>query len=279
MWFDFLSVGEAEFTQHCLETLYNVPWAQPLLQRVKEGGGLARKNMTFLLEARYAHELHCSGSIIDYEYSAGVGGSTIDFRIRGNPDWFVEIVMIGESQAAKTATFFDGVFTSRQLTTPRPSSTKDERKQSSEGEMLLVEQKICAKVIRGEKPIKFPKPEGAYHLILVDMRAYLSGGDNDDYSQIAGGARAVSNRFNIFGWPNPKTNRMEPIKGLFESTNPLAGSKLVQERIHFLGFVAEKEYRDGEISSKTSFRPNPNYFSSGDEVRQALKTYPLFEFG
>ena len=111
--------------------------------------------MPFLLEARIAYALHGRGVKPDYEYQTGVGDSSADFRVVGNSEtWLIEVVKIGESAAAKAATRRDGIYASRVLKTSAPGAGGDEAKQSPEGELLLVEQKIAKKVVRGRNPIR-----------------------------------------------------------------------------------------------------------------------------
>ncbi|MBV8451997.1 MAG: hypothetical protein JOZ29_06940 [Deltaproteobacteria bacterium] len=85
--------------------------------------------------------------------------------------WLIEIVKIGESEAAAAATQQHGPYVSRKLRTPAAGATKDKEKQSTEGELLLVEQKIAEKVMRDCRPTKFPKPNSDFHMIIIDTRS------------------------------------------------------------------------------------------------------------
>lgn len=49
----------------------------------------------------------------------------------------------------------------------------------------------------------------------------------------------------------------------------------VRRRLHFLGFVCEKEYRPGEITEMAYYLPNMNLFTDEDEARNAFLTFPL----
>jgi len=161
------------------------------------------------------------------------------------------------------------------LRTPAAGATEAQSKQSPEGELLLVEQKITEKVMRNGKPIKFPAPTNAFHMIMIDTRAFLNGGDADDYAQIAYGPAGMKYQSNVMSWPNPDTGKWEPIKGLFHPDNPLRGAKLIQERIHFLGFVAEKVYKDGEIPKVMMPFSNPHLFEDKETADAAWNTHPL----
>ena len=72
-----------------------------------------------------------------------------------------------------------------------------------------------------------------------------------------------------------KPGRKEPIKGLFEKNNPIKASKYIRERIHFIGFVREKEYVEGELADRTYYLGNPHLFKSNKEIKRAYQTYPL----
>lgn len=205
-----------------------------------------------------------------------MGSSSVDFRVVNNGhNWLIEIVKIGESAAATAATRHDDPYTARVLKTPSAGATEAKSKQSTEGELLLVEQKIAEKVMRGGKPIKFPAPTAEFHMIIIDTRAFLNGGDEDDYAQIAYGPAGMRYQANILNWPNPKTGKWEPIKGLFQPENPLRGAHLIQERVHFLGFVAEKAYKDEEIPRLTVSFANPHLFPTEQASRTAWSTNPL----
>lgn len=272
-----LTSAEAEFTQHVLQTLKNEAWAAQLVRTINDAGGITQANMPFLFEARIAYALHGRGVKPDYEYKTGVGSSSVDFRVVGKSEnWLIEIVKIGESAAAATATRRDGPYTARLLKTPSAGATAAEAKASPEGELLLVEQKIVEKVVSRKNTIKFPKPTaGSFHMIIIDTRAFLHGGDEDDCAQICYGAPGVHHPANVFNWLNPSTGKSEPIKGLFQPENPLRGAPVIQERIHFLGFVAEKRYKAGEISTVMRTFSNPHLFGDKQEAAAAWKTHPL----
>ena len=74
----------------------------------------------------------------------------------------------------------------------------EERRQSEEGESLLAIQKIGEKVHDGKAAIKFPVlvPD-QYHVVIVDMRGHLGGGDIEDWKQIAYGAEHVAPQYRM----------------------------------------------------------------------------------
>lgn len=272
MWPDTLTAREKSRTERAIKALRDVPWAArlvreaaPLLQPMSQ---LARSQakMGALLETRFAHELHRTGHSAEHEYETGVGGSTVDFRVVGTREWLIEIVSVRASDAMRRATRTDGVFSEVLLTTHA-----EDPAQSEESELIRVQEKIGDKVLGSQgRPTKFPQPDKALHVILTDVRGLLCS-DVDDYGEIAYGADALAPDRKWMGhyWNGA------PVRGLFDRANPLRASELVRERIHFLGFVHEQDYVEGEIADRASYFHNPHLFPSSDEVRCALEAYPL----
>lgn len=269
MWSDVLSAEEAEYTQRAIAALSSVAWAAPLIARLNSVGGLDSANMPLLFEVRFAYELHLAGASADYEYSAGVGASTIDFHVRTPRPWLVELVSIRESQSIKQATEQIGPLYRRLLTT-----NPENKAHSEEAEMITALGKIGEKVLSGNQPTKFPSPPAAIQAILVDMRGYLGcGGDAVDYQQMANGAAGVAPElaWAIHYWED------QPIRGLFERVmdHPLRAAAVMQERVHFIGFIAEKEYREGEIRDRSYWRPNPHLLPTEEMQRETYRTFAL----
>lgn len=264
MWTNTISAPEAAKNKRAVEGLRRVTWAQPLLRRLEHSGGMLSNNAPLLFEVRFAYELHQAGCVAEYEYAAGVGQSSVDFKIPGGKDWLLELVSIRESQAVQRATTTEGPLQRLTLTSDSPDS-----RQSEEGEMLLAQQKIGEKVLSGGQVIKFPVPSaGTINAILTDMRGYLGMpvADRMDYRQIAYGASGVP-EYAVHFW------RGSPIKGLFEEDNPLPAARVIRERIHFLGFVAEHTYDDKEIISLSYYLPNPHLISDQQQARDALASF------
>ena len=143
--------------------------------------------------------------------------------------------------------------------------------------MIKAAEKIGEKVFANGGPTKFPIPTAAKHLILTDMRGFLDqGGNYLDYLQIAYGQRGIppDHAWATLFWPT-QSGTLEPNKGLFEKTNPLTAAPLIQERIHFLGFICEKGYEEGEIGRIAYYFANPNMFSDDREAKRILASYPL----
>jgi hypothetical protein len=211
--------------------------------------------------------VHAAGSSAEYEYETGLGASTVDFRIASAPEWLAELVSVRESKATIDASIDDGTFFGLTLASLPGTNSKT----SEAGEMLLAQQKIGEKVY-ADKETKFPEPTtGNFHMIVIDMRGYLGGipvVDQFDYRQIAGGSYRVPDEYVQF-WGN------EPIKGLFELGNPLRSASFVRDRVHFLAFVRERLYTEGELPSIIRFFANPHLFNDVEEAKAALSSFPV----
>jgi len=269
MWTDILSSKEAEYTKKAIEELRKVEWAKSLITKIQRNGGVCSGTMPLLFEARFAYQLHKANITAEYEYSAGVGNSTIEFKLNTPSSWLVELVSIRESKPLKDTTIeaptWYGSDCHQEL-----STNAENPLQSEEAEIIRVGGKIGEKVLQSGKPPKFPVPENSYHLILVDMRGYLgSGGDQHDYEQIACGYTS-SNQFAPHCWNG------EIIKGVFEKSNTnLKAASILQERIHFIGFVNERDYVDNEIKNNTFYALNRNLISDEKILGEIWKAYPL----
>jgi hypothetical protein len=269
MWTNVLTEREGGYTEIVLRELQHVEWAAPLLTRINAAGGVKSGTMPLLFEARYAYELHLAHYEAIYEHPSGVGTSTVDFQVAGDPPWLIELVSVRESQGLRGAEFHMGELQGYLL-----QSGSTDPSQSPEAEMIIVQRKIGEKVLVKGIPTKFPEPSEMIHMILVDMRSYLGvGGDWADYRQIAYGVDGITPTLSwmIHYWQN------QPIKGLFEDipNHPLHAATLIRERIHFLGFITEKEYRRGEIRERTYCLPNPHLLKTKKAQIEAYLSYPL----
>ena len=167
---DRVRLEEYEFTKEAIHALRSVYWAEPLLRRVAQARCLLEpETKPLMFEVRVAFELHRARVVAEYEYPTGIGGSSVDFRISGSPEWLIEIVSIRVSIAVQRATTQAGICYTFQM-----STNASEPKQRPEGELIRVEEKIGEKVqAKDGSPTKFPLPNGAMHISLVDMRGYL----------------------------------------------------------------------------------------------------------
>ena len=271
-WSKVLTDSEGDYMLGVLDALQSHPWADALLQKIRRHGGITFANKPLLFEARIANAIRASDiSFAEYEHRAGVGDSSVDFRLYTTPDWLIEVVSIGRSSALEDATFTVGPFCRTTLSSPNSSQTLNERKQTEEGESLLVVQKIGDKVHDRDSPIKFPVPSlGQHHAIIVDMRNYLDGGDIADWRQIAYGAGAVAIEYRKY-WLD-KNNRRIPLHGVWHPRNQMRFSRTARERLHAIIFVSEENYEDGEIQTSSCVVFNPFLFSSRIEACSAMRS-------
>ena len=272
MWSDRLTLKEAHRTERAIAELSAVVWARPLLARLDAAGGIKSENMPLMFEARFALELHHAGVTADYEFPAGVGDSTTEFRLHTNPTWLIELVSIRTSEAAKRAIRKVGMIYEQSL-----SPTPGDPGRGEGGEIITAEQKIGEKVFANGQPTKFPPLDGSWRLILTDIRGYLDeGGDALDYREMAYGPSGIPRELSwVTHYWETQAGRPTPIKGLFASDNPLRAARYVQERIHFLGFVREHEFIENEIANVAYYLANWHLFSNHEEATRAYGAYPL----
>jgi hypothetical protein len=66
-----------------------------------------------------------------------------------------------------------------------------------------------------------------------------------------------------------------PVAGVFDARNTRRSARLVQTRVHFLGFLKEKRYCKGEIERIGYYLPNPAFFSTDEEAATTFLSFPL----
>jgi hypothetical protein len=265
---DSLTSREGEFMEEVVTALSAHAWARPMLEALSGNGGIRRENKALRFELRFAHELMLAGVEARYEIP-GEGLSTIDFGFAtaGQP-WAVELMRLEETQAVRKATTSrvdeDGVVWSGRILS---TAAKDDR-QSEEGETLKAVERICQKCERGGQPHKFRAPADALHMILVDFRSFLHGGDDHDRVHVALGGRCVGEHYRRF-WKG------KLISGVFDADTDLKGSREARERVHFLGFVNEKDYRAGGFAAALRLVANPHLFETAEQAKATIATWPL----
>jgi hypothetical protein len=269
--FDWDSLGEREgnFSAGLLELLADVQWAAPLLAGIRDAGGVRRDTKSLLFELRFANALQEAGVVAEYEIP-GEGDSRIDFGFTSNGQrWAVELLRLAETAAVQAATrnTVDGdevVWSSRALRT-----NAEDARQSEEGEMLKVVQRICQKCERGGQPHKFAVPAGQFNVLLVDMRTFLMrGGDEYDWVHIALGGEYMRNEFLRRYWEG------QLITGVFSARTAMRGTAFARTRLHFIVFVREEEYASGSFGNSIFLVPNPHLFTA-EQVAPAVQTWPL----
>jgi hypothetical protein len=258
-----------------MNSLENIQWIQPLIKKIKANGGVCNKNKPLLFELRFASELHYLGLSPNYEYKTGVDDSTVDFRInrKDSFSWLVELVSIEISDAVRRATDETEISS----VTILHSDTGDSP-QSIEGEIIKAQEKIVEKVYSNGKVTKFPPAsDDSISIILADMRGCLLGKTNyHDCCQIAYGKWGLKSEDDcpVYFWKD-RNGTFSPIKGIFEKDNPLKGSRILQQRIHFLGFVNEKEYGQGKLLNQIQYFPNPTLFDDNKSVQLIYGQMPF----
>jgi hypothetical protein len=266
--FDTFTGSESDRMEAIIAELDGVPWAQGILQGVQRDGGLVGKNMARFFELRFGHALYEAGIGVEYEVP-GEDESTLDFGFTSKGQaWKVEMMRLLETQAAKAAakTGIDenGVRWTRRLL----SSGNVDKRQSTEGETLQVIQRICQKCEDGGKPRKFPKPETAFHAILVDMRTFKDGGDVHDRLHIGLGGEYVKAPYRAY-WEK------KLISGVFGRQTVCKGAAEARDCVHFIGFIRERSFRSGELGMITQFVANPHLLKNGAAVKATIDTWPL----
>jgi hypothetical protein len=143
-------------------------------------------------------------------------------------------------------------------------------------ESLLVVQKIGEKVHDDTAPIKFPVPvPDQYHVVIVDMRGHLGGGDIEDWKQIAYGTEHVASQYQEY-WLD-KEDRRIPLPGVWHPENRMRFAATARERLHAIIFVAEKKYSDDAFSNGAWIACNPHLFPNEATARTVFALFPLWK--
>jgi hypothetical protein len=254
-----LSLEEREFAEHVLDHLRPISWASPLVKAIDAQGGVrAPENRPLLFEARVCFEIDRAGIVPRYEVSAGIGESTIDLLIPGEPNWLVELVAAEESDILELATYEEvltdenGESLGTKARFLELRGDADDQRLSEAGEMIKLQEKLYEKVCKDGRPHKFPIPtEDTRHAILVDARGF-GGGDGPDAEQIMQlmyGPKYVPAEY-------VQTFARNPVAGLFDVENTRKGAHLLRERIHIIGFCMEEEFGHGTLQKRIAWRPN-----------------------
>jgi hypothetical protein len=269
MFDEILSSSECHRCRELLQELESVAWCAPLISRFSSTDRFTRADVGFMFEVRFAAELQHMNLAPVYEAVLGDDHSSVDFRVaNGDHTWNIELLSIGTSDAIKEATLQRDGFFEVSL-----SSINDDQRQSTAGEMILLQQKFGEKVWRDCRAIKFPSPvPKEVNVIVADVRCFSLGCHDDwDLLQIVYGENGVRRA------PFPAMQHFEgkPVRGLFDSSNTQRFAAAFRERIHFVGFIAEEDYEGGEIQRKLTLLPNLQLFSSIEEIDSAVQSFPL----
>jgi hypothetical protein len=289
MWADTLKLEEVEGTLRAAKSLATVEWASPVLKQANaalrklelgvvdldayRANPVAAAESSFLFEVRFAAALARVGFSAAYEHKAGVGDSSVDFKICSDPTWLAELVSLHETDAFKAATWNNDAFFGYML-----SDNADDPRQSTAGEMIKAQERIGEKVFdrKRREPIKFPVPSDSLHMLVVDARGYGGDGQGDraDWWQIAIGPDGLGSEL-IQVWTNPTDQSTTPVRGLFEPQCPLSAARVIQERIHFIAFVCEQKYCADEIQNCSYYLANRSLFADENAAKDAFSSWPL----
>jgi hypothetical protein len=113
-------------------------------------------------------------------------------------------------------------------------------------------------------------------MVMVDASGFGGDahGDNFDWHQIAYGRQGLADQF-VHYWTDPKTGGRAPIAGLFEENCPPEAARVVQARLHYIGFVCERAFTPQEIKEKAFYCCNPRLFADEETARATLSHWPL----
>jgi hypothetical protein len=271
-----------------LDELRSLPWASPLIARIDQRGGISVDTQPELFEARVAHELHRVGSIPEYEFMAGVGDTSVDFRIPGQPEFLVEVVSLRTSEGVQAAVRRRGHFVEHRLST-ESLRTEGHQRQSIESELILVQQKLGEKVLERDHVVKFPSVESVRkHVLVMDVRSVMGGGEEmkylrHDLLQVTyghWGMDHVGGRRIRLGMQAPAADgSIQSLRGIFEDieVHPLRAAPLLRERIHAVHFVCERMYTASEIPGPDAsyLVPNRRLIQTEEEFARFKEQYPL----
>jgi hypothetical protein len=251
---------ESNYAERVAEQqLRRVPWAKPLLdnlEHARESGG-RRQQREFLFELRIAFSIDRLGYEAFYEYKAGAGNKSIDFRIMSKPEMLIEAMTIQNSQASERAGWVKEYGRAVPMYGINFTSANPDQRQTAGGEMVHVVELLTGKAS------KFPLPRpGVYHLILADIRGYRAGlVDLDDCRQIAWGPRAV---------PEANVQLFEtlPVRGVFGSDNTAPNPVRAQQRVHAVGlFCGQRNGSTDVLCTQCSiYHANPLLITSEHEA-------------
>ena len=266
---DSLSVEEAQFVDKIMRELADQTWAFPLLNQIGTDGGLTRVNKARFFELRFGYALHQIGISLAYEVP-GEGRSTLDFGFTvSEQHWLVELMRLEETEAVQRATYTHVDESGTRWSSRMLSTDARDRRESPAGETLKAVERICQKCEHHGKPHKFALPSDAYHVILIDFRTFIHGGDVHDRIHVGLGGEYVREPFDRLCWDG------KLFSGVFSPRTVVGGATVARERVHFLGFVCEKSYESGSFATTTQFIANPNLFQDVAEAKAAIETWPL----
>lgn len=275
MWSDVLTTQEVDdYFKRVRPTLENHVQGNRIVREIEKRGGVNRQTEArivkpLLFEARFAVDLVVSDIDWEYEHKTGVDDSSVDFRIeKAGVRFLIELVSIQASATAKA----NMVECGGGIYSQTFGGVESDSKMSIAQEMILVQQKLLEKVVGNRGPTKFPSPvPEVVHGIVADLRGFLEeGGDTEDYRQIVYGLAGLPEEQKQYGVSYSQGDKNVPVRGLFDPKCPAKGAQQLQDRVHFVGLVAERAYGDSPLVGKIESFENPS-LSVSQEVSSALQ--------
>ena len=271
VWSDRLRTDEVDFTQKIITSFESQNnWTSQLLNDAKIRNMLALlecpKHMNTdnikavkaaLFEIRIANAIYQSGYNAIYECKTGVDKTSVDFLIhcdenKGQHNWLVELTSLRDSEDIKQATTQKNDIYCY-ISPDNNAEVKD---------IWRAQQVILSKVAKSCKkksaiiPIKFPVPNATmstYNAIVIDMRAINLGMvDKYDLQIIMYGSQHLRNiKYGLLYREFVTTDGVrKPILGICDPKYEDPRAQYFRERIHAVGFINEKTYKQGEINSE-----------------------------
>lgn len=282
---DDLSEEEVSFSKEVAEKLNKLPWGQKLtqdpkiLRALQEQPNPCRKYddssqiKSALFEVRFAHLLSTIELSVEYEAKTGIGNSSVDFKVveDNNNIWLIELTSLRESNAVKKSTVTLNDDTTQYLSIDRGKNNSAEVL-----DLIKLQNAIYGKVTQQInnkiESLKFPAiTKNTYHAVIVDARSFNAGiPDYYDFFIVVNGSHQLRNIHEGFccRYFINQQGVASHILGIFEENNNDEKSKVVREKIHFICFTAEKDYKKNELIEKMFVFANPKYFSDAKEAKK-----------
>lgn len=249
--------SERSRNERALAFLRQRPWARKLVKEVEDRGGISNStNEGDLFTLRFGWELALASpdGTITYEFLAGVGRTSVDFRLQaGRRTWLLECVAINPSAAvrrmeAATEEFCPGIHVSALSF----RGDAEERGERPEAELHRVYQAIWQHVWDEDtrRHVKFPeRSEDSANVLVVSMAGFMGWGlvTPADCIEVVHGSQGLP-------WAE------SDLPGLFRGANTDPGAVAVRDRVDLVVFVDDVHgiYDDWEIRRSSYLLCNPS---------------------
>ena len=283
---DTLTKAERSLNESAIASLIKVKGCEKLVryaQKVqKDYNGTIQKSLPFpqnkllqlkqtMFEVRFATAINSTGCSVQKEYKTDIGNTDVDFEVTDTDGqkWLIELTSPSISNVVKEHTKILENGMQQYLDTISP---QDPINSAEVIDIVKAQNAILSKVADKEgKPTKFPLITGpkAYHIIVVSMNSFNNSSSNEwDYLNIVYGSRvltSIDDGVHVRYWYDPKENKKEMIKGVFDPGHDNPRTKILQEKVHAVVFIKEDfEKRDTNINLYV----NPKF----DGIKDIIKT-------